>query len=73
MRTNQRRNEDRTRLKSIGELFVCAAELTYSWLALILTLMKFIRLNYEVSYARDTCLSTPNCSEIFQLKPSFEL
>ena len=29
MRTDQRRNEDLTRLKSIGGLFVCAAELTY--------------------------------------------
>ena len=29
MRTDQRRNEDLTRLKSIGKLFVCAAELTY--------------------------------------------
>ena len=28
MRTDQRRNEDLTRLKSIGGLFVCAAELT---------------------------------------------
>ena len=45
----------------------------YTWLAQILTLIKFIRLYYEVWYARDTCLSTPNCSEIFQLKPSFEL
>ena len=38
MRTDQRRNEDLTRLKSIGGLFVCAAELTCTWLALILTL-----------------------------------
>ena len=29
MRTDQRRNEDLTRLKSIGGLFVCAAESTY--------------------------------------------
>ena len=29
MRTDQGRNEDLTRLKSIGGLFVCAAELTY--------------------------------------------
>ena len=29
MRTDQRRNEDLTRLESIGGLFVCAAELTY--------------------------------------------
>ena len=71
MGTDQRRNEDLTRLKSIGGLFVCAAELTYiiyTWRALILTFMKFIRLYYEVWYARDTCLSAPNCSEIFRLK-----
>ena len=24
--------------------------------------MKFIRIYYEIWYARDTCLSTPNCS-----------
>ena len=29
MRTDQRRNEDLTPLKSIGGLFVCAAELAY--------------------------------------------
>ena len=29
MRIDQRSNEDLTRLKSIGGLFVCAAELTY--------------------------------------------
>ena len=29
MRTDQRCNEDLTCLKNIGELFVCAAELTY--------------------------------------------
>ena len=29
MRTDQRRNEDPNRLKSIGGLFVCAAKLTY--------------------------------------------
>ena len=29
MRTDQRRNEDLTRLKSVGGLCVCAAELTY--------------------------------------------
>ena len=29
MRTDQRRNEVLTRLKSIGGLFVCAVELTY--------------------------------------------
>ena len=29
MGTDQRHNEDLTRLKSIGRLFVCAAELTY--------------------------------------------
>ena len=29
MRTDQRRNEDLTRWKIIGGLFVCAAELTY--------------------------------------------
>ena len=81
MRTDQRRNEDLTRLKSIDGLFVCAAELTYiieymsiyTWLALILTFMKFIRIYHEVWYERDTCFSTSNCSEIFQLKPSFEL
>ena len=66
MRTDQRRNEDLTHLKSIGGLFVCAAELKYptlyTWLALILTLMKFIRIYCEVWYARDTCLSMPNCT-----------
>ena len=30
MRTDQRRNEDLPRLKSIGGLFVCAAELAYT-------------------------------------------
>ena len=52
MSTDQRRNEDLTRLKSIGGLFICAAESTYyiyTWLALILPLMKFIRPYYEVS------------------------
>ena len=29
--------------------------------------MEFIRIYYEVCFARDTCLSTPNSSEIFQL------
>ena len=29
MRTDQRRNEDLTRLKNTGGLFVCAAELTH--------------------------------------------
>ena len=33
MRTDQRRNEDLTRLKSIGVLFVRATELTYKYVA----------------------------------------
>ena len=76
MRTDQRRNEDLTRLKSVGGLFVCAAELTYIVIHLARTNIAFNEVHttfYEVSYAHDTCLSTPYCSEIFQLKPLFEL
>ena len=76
MRTDQCHDEDLTRLKSIGGFFVCVAELTYIiYINVARTdiAFKFIRVYYEVSYAHDTCLSTPNCSKIFQLKPSFKL
>ena len=79
MRTDQRRNEDLTRLKSVGGHFVCAAELKY----IIYIYIYVARTDIDFHEVHPTllrslvcayiCLSTPNCSEIFQLKPSFEL
>ena len=48
MRTDQRRNEDLTRLTSIGGLFVCAAELTYVIYRLYVALIDFNKVHPAV-------------------------
>ena len=51
MRTDQRRNEDLSRQKSFGGLFVCAGKLICTWLDLILPLMKF-RMRVTLAFQR---------------------
>ena len=67
MKTDQRRNEDLTRVKSIGALFVCAAELTNIYYIYVYVALTDIDLNKVHS----TLPRSLVCA--YALKPSLEL